>query len=81
MLVLQRKLGDGLILNDNIEISIIEINKDKVKIGINAPKTIKILRKEIVEIQKQNKEALNTVNYNVLRSFAQQFTEGKQNDK
>lgn len=81
MLVLQRKLGDGLIINDDIEISIIEIGKDKVKIGIKAPKDVKILRKEILDIQKQNTEAVNTVNYNTLKSFAKKLTEGRSNNE
>jgi len=76
MLVLQRKAGDGIIINNDIEISIIEVSKDKVKIGIKAPKDVKILRKEIVQIKEQNTEAFNNVSYDTLKSFAKKFTEG-----
>lgn len=58
MLVLSRKKGQSIILGDNIEISIIEIQGDQVRIGINAPKTVTVFRKELfLEIQEENKKA------------------------
>ena len=60
MLVLSRKKGQGIMLGDNIEITIIEIQGDQVRIGINAPKNVSIYRKEIfLEIQEENKKAAN----------------------
>ena len=57
MLVLSRKTGEKLIINDNIEITIIETRGDSVKIGINAPKNVSIYREEIFEeIRKNNKQ-------------------------
>ena len=47
MLILSRKSGEALIINEEIEIKIIEVNGDKVKIGINAPQNVKILRSEL----------------------------------
>lgn len=44
MLILSRKSGEALIINEEIEIKIIEVNGDKVKIGISAPQNVKILR-------------------------------------
>ena len=44
MLVVTRKLDESLIISDNIEITVLEIGKDKVKIGINAPKEVKVIR-------------------------------------
>ncbi|HBE02386.1 MAG: carbon storage regulator [Spirochaetes bacterium GWF1_41_5] len=55
MLVLARKKNQSIVINDNIEVFIIDISADQVKIGIKAPKTIPVHRKEIFdEIQKEN---------------------------
>lgn len=56
MLVLSRKLGEAVMIGD-VEITITEIGKDKVKVGINAPKDCKILRKELTETIDENREA------------------------
>ncbi|HIZ28310.1 MAG TPA: carbon storage regulator CsrA [Candidatus Adamsella sp.] len=62
MLVLSRKTGEKLIINDNIEITIIETRGDSVKIGINAPKNVSIYREEIFEeIRKNNKQSANNI--------------------
>ena len=62
MLVLSRKTGEKLIINDNIEITIVETRGDSVKIGINAPKNVRIYREEIFEeIRKNNKQSVNNV--------------------
>ena len=59
MLALSRKEGDSIIIGDNIEIFIISISGEKVKIGINAPKDISIYRKEIYEqVRKENKSSV-----------------------
>ena len=59
MLVLSRKLNEKIKLGDDIEIMIVAISGDTVRLGINAPKDLKILRGEIyAEIQRQNREAV-----------------------
>ena len=59
MLALSRKKNEALVVNNNIEITILDIKGDQVKIGINAPKSVPIYRKEIyVQIQEANKEAV-----------------------
>ena len=58
MLVLARKLNQSIIINDNIEVLVIDIKGDQVKLGIKAPRSIAVFRGEIFqEIQKENIEA------------------------
>ena len=47
MLALSRKKDEAIIINDDIEITIIEIKGDQVKLGISAPKSVPIYRKEV----------------------------------
>lgn len=55
MLVLSRKENESIIINDDIEIKVISLRQDQVKIGIVAPRSVKIYRKEIFdEIQAAN---------------------------
>ena len=55
MLALTRKTGDAIMINSNIEITVLEVRGDQVKIGISAPKEVSIYRKEVyLEIQKEN---------------------------
>jgi len=61
MLVVSRKIGEELKVGENIIIKIIDIEKNQVKVGIDAPRNITILRMELVkEITKQNKLSTNT---------------------
>ncbi|MFT8342303.1 MAG: carbon storage regulator CsrA [Clostridium beijerinckii] len=58
MLIITRKKGESLMIGDDIEIVISKIDDGSVKIGINAPKDVSILRKELYEeVEKENKEA------------------------
>ena len=71
MLVLGRKKGESIIIDDNIEITITAIEGETVKLGIEAPKQITIHRKEVyLEIQEENKQAAsNTINVSDLLNF------------
>ena len=58
MLALSRKKDEAIIINDNIEVKILEIKGDQIKIGVSAPKSVPIYRKEVfTQIQEANKEA------------------------
>lgn len=58
MLALARKVNQSIMIGNNVEITILEIKGDQIKIGINAPKSVPIYRKEIyVQIQEENKKA------------------------
>lgn len=63
MLVLTRKKDQTIVINDNIEITILDIQGDQVRVGINAPRNVSIHRKEIfLEIQEENKRAAEPSN-------------------
>ena len=60
MLALSRKKNEALVINNNIEITVLEIKGEQVKLGISAPKNVPVYRKEVyVQIQDSNKEAMN----------------------
>lgn len=56
MLILTRREFENIFINDDIEIKILSIVGKQVKLGINAPKNMKILREELYVKQKYNKE-------------------------
>ena len=60
MLALSRKKGEALMINNDIEITVLDIKGEQVKIGISAPKQVPVYRKEVyLQIQEANKEAAN----------------------
>ncbi len=61
MLVISRKREESLFIGDNIEIKIVKIEDNSVKIAIDAPKELKILRKELLQdIKSQNKKSVSS---------------------
>ena len=70
MLALTRKKGESLIINNNIEITLLEIRGDQIKIGINAPKDVPIYRKEVyLQIQEENKAAISTAGPDIFKNL------------
>ncbi len=65
MLILTRKLGESIIIEDNIKITVIDINKQQIKLGIDAPRHITINREEVakkVQDENQLSSASTTIN-------------------
>ena len=70
MLALTRKKGESLVMNNNIEVTILEIRGDQIKLGISAPRDVSIYRKEVyLQIQEENKAALETNNAEALKNL------------
>ncbi len=64
MLVLTRKRGQSLMIGQDVEISVIEISGDQVRLGINAPKSVTIHRKEVFDDICQENKAAAHVSFN-----------------
>ena len=82
MLVLIRRAGEKLCLGTDIEISILEVRGDSVKIGIQAPRSVQVWRKEIYdEIVRQNVEAARTdIPKNLLDAMRKRTVDGGGDD-
>ncbi|HOT44447.1 MAG TPA: carbon storage regulator CsrA [Spirochaetota bacterium] len=79
MLVLARRLNESIMIGDDIEVVIIDIKGDQVKLGIRAPKRVTVHRKEIYdEIRKENIAAMDSkVKPEELREISEIFKKGK----
>lgn len=75
MLALSRKKNEALVINNNVEITILEVKGDQVKLGIEAPKEVPVYRKEVyLQIQEANKDALaNTISQENLDALKNLF--------
>lgn len=70
MLALTRKKGEAIVINNNVEITVLEVKGDQVKLGIHAPKEVPVYRKEVyVQIQEANREAANAVDPSSLKGI------------
>ena len=72
MLILQRRKGQSLTINNNITLTIVDTGTDWVKLAIDAPKEIPILRTELVEAVAENQAASQTVSKEVLEKILHQ---------
>lgn len=67
-----KKKGESLMVNNDIEITVLEIRGDQVKIGIQAPKNVPIYRKEVyLQIQKENEESVAATSLDELQGLFQ----------
>jgi carbon storage regulator len=57
MLVVRRRAGEAIVLGDDIEIEVIEISRTRVKLGIRAPRTVTVLRRESAALAQENQSA------------------------
>ena len=63
MLALTRKKGESLVINNDIEITILEIRGDQIKLGVSAPKEVPIYRKDVyTQIQQENRKSVDAQN-------------------
>ncbi len=70
MLALSRKKNEALVIDNKIEVTILEIKGDQVKVGISAPKEVPIYRKEVyLQIQEANKEAMSADSLDALKGL------------
>lgn len=57
MLVISRQPGDSLLIGQDIKITVLEVNGDRVKIGIDAPRSVPVMRTEVLDTMRSNLEA------------------------
>ncbi|MCI8993878.1 MAG: carbon storage regulator CsrA [Eubacterium sp.] len=70
MLALTRRKGEALVINNNIELTILDIKGDQVKVGISAPREIPVYRKEVyLQIQEENKAVVNADGLEALKKL------------
>ncbi len=76
MLILSRKLEESIIINSNTEIKVVEISDGKVKLGISAPRSVEIHRKEVFDqiinenvVAKDSKENLKNITEDFMRQI------------
>ena len=64
MLVLTRKTNQSISLGENIRITVLDVEGDRISIGIDAPKEVRIFRSELIDdTMKQNRESLESANF------------------
>ena len=70
MLALTRKKDESLVLNNDIEVTVLEIRGDQVKLGVKAPRQVPVYRKEVyLQIQKENEAAASVENLEALKKL------------
>lgn len=75
MLVVSRKKSESILIGDDIEIIVTDIGAERVKIGIKAPKGVTILRRELLETEKLNREASSASGKDALDQLKKALTD------
>jgi carbon storage regulator len=58
MLILARRIGESIVIGDQVEVSVVDIKGDQVKLGIAAPRSVPVFRREVYQaIQEENRRA------------------------
>lgn len=74
MLILSRKLDESILIGDSITLKVISIDKGSVKLGIDAPANVRVLRSELINAVKNSNQAASTQqDDSLLRQLAQKF--------
>jgi len=82
MLILSRRLGESVTIGDDIVVTVVGVSGNQIRLGISAPKAVRVLREEIYKaIQKENESAANAVDskkrlQGALKKFRGQTQEG-----
>lgn len=70
MLALSRKKGEAIVINNNIEVTVLEVKGDQVKVGISAPREVPVYRKEVyAQIQQANEDTVNAEGIEALQNL------------
>ena len=73
MLVIRRRVGEKLLIGDDVELEILDATPSQVKIGIRAPRSVTILRKEIHLTQEQNRESAREIHLEAIERLHARF--------
>lgn len=57
MLVLRRRVGEAIVIGDDIEIEVAEISRTRVKLGVKAPRAVSVARRETIPVAAENRQA------------------------
>lgn len=74
MLVMWRRSGESILLGETVDVEVIEVRPHRVKLGIKAPESISIVRKEAKLTRDENVTAALTVDQSVIDNLLQRFS-------
>ena len=77
MLVITRKTDESLLIADNIEVTVLEISRDRVKLGVSAPRDITVIRYELVTAQNANRESAQIISKDALSALINEAKNSK----
>ncbi|MCL2019060.1 MAG: carbon storage regulator [Oscillospiraceae bacterium] len=81
MLVITRKTDESLLIADNIEVIVLEVSRDRVKLGVSAPRDITVIRYELATTQKENRESAEQISKGALDALINAVKNNKGKDE